>query len=207
MFNLFKKKPTPITIVSGLPRSGTSMMMKMLAAGGLPLLIDNLRTSDVDNPEGYYEFEPVKKLGKSDSSWLADAQGKVVKVIAALLVHLPPTYTYNIIFMRREMSEILASQKKMLINRGEDPNKINDEEIARLFETHLSKVLDWISNQPNMKRIDINYNQLLKDPEPQVKQINQFLGNTLHVDEMLKVINPGLYRQRSEPVSSTPDIV
>jgi len=197
MFNLFKKKPTPITIVSGLPRSGTSMMMKMLAAGGLPLLIDNLRTSDDDNPEGYYEFEPVKKLGKGDSNWLADAQGKVVKVIAALLTHLPSAYTYQIVFMRREMPEILASQRKMLINRGEDPNKIDDDEIARLFEMHLSKVISWINNQPNMKRIDVNYNQLLKDPRPQAEQINQFLGMTLNVEEMVKVVNPDLYRQRS----------
>ena len=112
MFN----KPVPITVVSGLPRSGTSMMMKMLEAGGVPLIIDNLRTSDEDNPAGYYEFEPVKKLGKGDSGWLADAQGKAVKVIAALLVHLPAAYTYQIIFMHREMSEILASQRKMLLN-------------------------------------------------------------------------------------------
>lgn len=203
MFNMFKKKPTPITIVSGLPRSGTSMMMKMLAAGGLPLLIDNLRTSDEDNPEGYYEFEPVKKLGQGDSNWLADAQGKAVKVIAALLTHLPSTYMYQIIFMRREMPEILASQRKMLINRGEDPNKIDDDEIARLFEMHLSKVISWINNQPNMKRIDVNYNQLLKDPRPQAEQINRFLGMTLDLEEMVKVINPDLYRQRSRLSSAT----
>jgi hypothetical protein len=203
MFNIFKKKSTPITIVSGLPRSGTSMMMKMLAAGGLPLLIDSLRTSDEDNPEGYYEFEPVKKLGQGDSNWLVDAQGKAVKVIAALLTHLPSAYTYQIIFMRREMREILASQRKMLINRGEDPNKIDDDQIARLFETHLFKVIGWINNQPNMKRIDINYNQLLKNPRPQAEQITQFLGMTLDLEEMVKVVNPDLYRQRSRLFQAT----
>ena len=187
----------PITIVSGLPRSGTSMMMKMLEAAGLSLLIDNLRISDEDNPAGYYEFEPVKKLGQGDSSWLAEAQGKALKVIAALLIHLPSAYTYQIIFMRRDMAEILASQRKMLLNRGEDPNKIDDDEIAILFEKHLSKVLRWIDHQPNMRRIDINYNQLLKDPSPQVEQINQFLGNILDIEGMLDVINPGLYRQRN----------
>ena len=199
MFN----KSLPITIVSGLPRSGTSMMMKMLEAGGLPLLIDNLRTADEDNLTGYYEFEPVKKLGKEDSSWMADAQGKGVKVIAALLNHLPSAYTYRIIFMRREMSEILASQKKMLLNRGEDPNKINDDEMARLFEKHLSTIFSWIEHQPNMRRIDSNYNELLKDPRPQAEQINRFLGNTLNVEDMVHVINPGLYRQRSRLVSSS----
>lgn len=196
------KKPLPITVVSGLPRSGTSMMMKMLEAGGLPLVIDNLRISDEDNPAGYYEFEPVKKLGQGDSGWLADAQGKAVKVIATLLAHLPAAYTYQIIFMHREMSEILASQRKMLLNRGVDPNKIDDDEIARLFERHLLKVDSWISHQPNMRKIDIHYNQLLKDPRPKAEEINRFLGDVLDVEEMLRVINPGLYRQRSHLFSA-----
>jgi hypothetical protein len=160
----------PITIVSGLPRSGTSMMMKMLEAGGVPLLVDHQRTPDDDNPAGYYEFERVKKLGQGDFDWLADAQGKAVKVIAALSTHLPSAYTYKIIFMRREMSEILASQRKMLLNRGADPNKIDDAEITQLFERHLSKVIAWIDQQPNMRKIDVSYNLLFKKPRPQVER-------------------------------------
>ena len=199
MFN----KSQPITIVSGLPRSGTSMMMKMLESGGLPLLIDNLRIPDADNPTGYYEFEPVKKLDKGDFSWLADAQGKGLKVIAALLSHLPSAYTYQIIFMRREMSEILASQRKMLLNRGVDPNKIDDAAMAQLFEKHLGKVFSWIDQQPNMRKLDVNYNQLLREPRPQAEQINLFLGNILDVDGMVSVINPDLYRQRGGKVSAT----
>ena len=109
-----------ITIVSGLPRSGTSMMMKMLEAGGIPPLTDEIRTADTDNPKGYYEFERVKKMDKGDTAWLENAQGKSVKVISALLKHLPSDYRYRVIFMRRDMSEILASQKKMLDHRGED---------------------------------------------------------------------------------------
>ena len=201
-------KPVPITVVSGLPRSGTSMMMKMLEAGGLPLIVDHLRVSDEDNPAGYYEFEPVKKLGQGDSAWLADAHGKAVKVIAALLVHLPAAYPYQIVFMHREMSEILASQRKMLLNRGVDPNKIDDDEIARLFEKHLLKVDSWIGHQPNMRKIDIHYNQMLKDPGPQAEEINRFLGNVLDVEKMLKVIDRGLYRQRSPqfPAASKSDV-
>jgi len=204
MFN----KPIPITIVSGLPRSGTSMMMKMLEAGGLPLLIDNLRIPDEDNPAGYYEFELVKKLGKGDFNWLADAQGKALKVIAALLTHLPSAYTYQIIFMRRDMSEILASQKKMLVNRGEDPNKIDDAAMAQLFEKHLFQVIGWIDQQPNMRKIEVNYNLLFNDPKPQLEQINQFLGNALDIEKMLEIINPGLYRQRGHlsPVTSKSDV-
>ena len=198
----------PITVVSGLPRSGTSMMMKMLEAGGLPLLIDNTRVPDADNPAGYYEFEPVKKLGQGGFEWLADAQGKALKVIAALLSHLPSAYNYQIIFMRRDMSEILGSQKKMLLNRGEDPNKIDDAAMAQLFERHLSKVINWIDHQPNMSKTDVNYNRLFEDPRPQVEQIDRFLGNVLDIEKMLKVINPGLYRQRSRlfPAASKSDV-
>src|ERR1041385_2006037 len=107
----------PIAIVSGLPRSGTSMMMKMLVAGGLEALTDNIRTADEDNPEGYFEFEMVKKLG-DDRSWLADARGKCVKIVSSFLKHLPQDFTYKIIFMRRNIEEVLASQRQMLVRRG-----------------------------------------------------------------------------------------
>jgi hypothetical protein len=189
----------PVTIVSGLPRSGTSMMMRMLEAGGLPLLMDNLRRADEDNPGGYYEFEPVRKLGQGEISWMADAQGKALKVVAGLLSHLPPAYSYQVIFMRRDMSEILASQRTMLLNRGEDPAKVDDVEMAQLFESHLSSVASWIDHQPNMRKIEVNYNLLVKEPGPQLEQTNQFLGNTLDVGRMLQVIDPDLYRQRGKP--------
>ena len=129
----------PIVVVSGLPRSGTSMMMKMLEVGGIPPVTDNHRMADDDNPKGYYEFERVKKLDKGDTEWLADAPGKVVKVIAALLTYLPPTYNYKVIFMRRLMPEILASQRQMLVRRGEAPNKFKDEDMARIIEKHVDK--------------------------------------------------------------------
>jgi len=187
-----------VTIVSGLPRSGTSMMMKLLEAGGLPPLTDNLRTADEDNPKGYYEFERVKQLPKGDVAWLPDAQGKVVKVIAALLPHLPGGYEYRVIFMQRAMSEVLASQKQMLIRRGEDPNKIPDEVIAKLFEKHLKQVNDWVSQQPNVERLDVNYNEMLKNPQPFIDQINVFLGNQLDAAKMATVVDPSLHRQRKE---------
>lgn len=190
------KRPQPIVVVSGLPRSGTSMMMKILEAGGIPSVIDNIRTADEDNPKGYYEFERVKKLNQGDVTWLADAQGKAVKIIATLLIHLPATHDYCVIFMHRTLPEIMASQRKMLINRGEDPNKISDDQLIPLFEKHLSQVNSWINSQPNIKRIDINYNEVLENPGPQIEQINQFLGNTLDVNKMLQVVDPRLYRQR-----------
>lgn len=185
-----------IIIVSGLPRSGTSMMMKMLEAGGILPLTDHMRFADEDNPQGYYEFEQVKKLSQGDISWLAEAEGKAVKIIAALLIHLPEIYNYRIIFMRRAMHEILASQRKMLIHRGEDPNKISDDQLIRLFEKQLSQVDGWIQRQSNVERIDINYNQLLEDPVSQIEQINRFLDNALDVENMTRIVDPSLYRQR-----------
>lgn len=198
---LFKSeppKPQMITVVSGLPRSGTSMMMKMLEAGGIPPVTDNQREADTDNPKGYYEFERVKQMDKGDIEWVKEAQGKTVKVISQLLKHLPAGYQYRVIFMRREMPEILASQKKMLERRGEDPNKASDEEISALFEKHLASVMTWLHAQPNVAVLYVHYNDMLKDPVPQVKRINDFLGSTMNVEEMIRVVDPELYRNRQQ---------
>ena len=194
---LFGRKPRrPVTIVSGLPRSGTSMMMKMLEAGGLPPMTDNLRTADVDNPKGYYEFERVKKLEEGDVAWLPEAEGKVVKVISALLKHLPDGYEYRVIFMRRNMGEILASQKKMLQNRGEATDVVSDEEIAALFEKHLQHIRHWIETHPNVLVLYLHYSDVLADPLPQARRVNAFLGNTLNVEAMALTVDPDLYRNR-----------
>lgn len=189
------KKPTEIMIVSGLPRSGTSMMMKMLEAGGVSPLTDHIRTADVDNPKGYYEFERAKKLPEGDVAWLPDAQGKAVKVIAALLVHLPAGYEYRVLFMRRKMEEILASQNKMLAHRGEDA-KVDDETMADLFSKHVAQVENWMRAQPHLKYLDVDYNAMLADPEPYVDRITAFLGLDLDTQAMLAIIDPNLYRQR-----------
>jgi hypothetical protein len=200
-FSRFKKQPgvassQPVTIVSGLPRSGTSMMMKMLAAGGMSIVSDELRTADESNPNGYYEFERVKKLKDGDSEWLPDAEGHTVKVISALLEYLPSQYQYQVIFMRREMSEILASQKQMLAQRGESNGDISDEAMAKLFEKHLEQLQGWIVKQPNFKVLFISYNELLQNPEPNIIQVNQFLGGNLDQESMIRVLDKNLYRQR-----------
>ncbi len=172
------------------------MMMKMLEAGGLPPFTDKLRTADDDNPKGYYEFERVKKLDEGDIAWLSEAQGKAVKVISALLTYLPPTYTYRVIFMHRAMSEILASQKKMLVHRQEDADDVSDEEMAGLYTEHLRQVDSWINSRPNIKRIDINFNEILKNPGPQIETINTFLDWCLDTGKVEAIIDPSLYRQK-----------
>jgi hypothetical protein len=192
-----KTTKNSIVIVSGLPRSGTSMMMKMLEATGIEPLTDHQRQADEDNPKGYYEFERVKKLKDGDTAWLPLVGNKAVKVISALLQHLPPEYEYRVIFMQRELSEVLASQRRMLENRGEDPDAVSDEQMAQLFVRHLQQVNVWLAAQPNIQRLDVDYNQLLRDPFPLLAQVNTLLGGDLDVEKMAAIIDPNLYRQRS----------
>ncbi len=187
--------PHTVVIVSGLPRSGTSMMMRMLEAGGLPILSDGLRAADPDNPEGYYEFERVKQLDKGDTAWLAEADGKAVKVISALLEYLPASYRYRVLFMNRRMGEILASQRKMLERRGESTT-VDDEQLAAILEKHVRKVKAWLSTQPHFCLLDVDYNAMMVDPRPYVSRINRFLDGLLDEARMVAVINPALYRNR-----------
>ncbi|MCB9422236.1 MAG: sulfotransferase [Ardenticatenaceae bacterium] len=200
---LFQPTPKePIIVVSGLPRSGTSMMMKMLEAGGVPPLTDKIREADKDNPKGYYEFERVKQLDKGDTVWLADTKGKVVKIISALLKHLPADYQYRIIFMRRNMSEILASQRKMLVRRGENADDMDDAKMAALFEKHLQGTIHWIDSQSNVSVLYVHYSDMLADPVPQIKRVNAFLGSRLNETAMAEVVDPALYRNRAEEPSA-----
>ncbi|HUI28092.1 MAG TPA: sulfotransferase domain-containing protein [Candidatus Kryptonia bacterium] len=185
-----------ITVVSGLPRSGTSMMMKMLEAGGLAVLTDNLRTADEDNPKGYFEFERVKKLAQ-DQSWLSEAKGKVVKVISALLRHLPATYRYRVVFMQREMAEVLASQRQMLVRRGQ-PADGDDAKMADAFRRHLGDVEKWLAQQSNMPTLFISYNAILQHPAEETARLNQFFDNALDAAAMMEVVDRALHRQRRE---------
>ena len=196
---LFPQKPKttpPIVIVSGLPRSGTSMMMKMLAEGGLPGLTDQIRTADEDNPNGYYEFEPVKQLPEGGYAWLAQADGKAVKIISALLEHLPAQYHYKVIFMERNIEEILTSQQKMLARRNE-PSGAEDESMRAQFEQHLAAVKYWLARQPNITVRYVEYNALIADPGARCEEIVSFLGLPLDAAKMRSVPNARLYRNRS----------
>ena len=184
-----------VTVVSGLPRSGTSMMMRMLEAGGLPVMTDRLREADDDNPRGYYEFEPVKKT-KEDSSWLDQAPGKVVKMVYRLLYDLPDGYVYRVLFMRRRMEEVLASQKKMLERKGEPGDAVSDEQMARMFRKQLDEFHSWIRQQPRFHVVEIDYNEMLENPAHQVDRINAFLGGQLDTESMCRVVEPALYRNR-----------
>jgi hypothetical protein len=184
-----------ITIVSGLPRSGTSMMMRMLEAGGLDIITDETRKADEDNPKGYYELERVKQL-KEDASWLAEAKGKVVKVISALLVNLPRDHAYQVVFMRRRMQEILDSQQEMLRRRGKPADPSADGKMAALYEKHLKQTDDWMRRESNLTFVYVDYNAMQADPTEEVARVNAFLGGQLDCAAMVRVVDRGLYRQQ-----------
>lgn len=196
LFNRQAKKR--LIIVSGLPRSGTSMMMKMLEAGGILAMTDNLRIADDDNPNGYYEVEQVKQLKAGQTTWLAEADGQAIKVISALLEYLPREHDYQIIFMQRPMTEILASQKQMLIRRGEPTDLVTDDALAVMYDKHLVSVSQWLAKQPNMQRLDLQYGDVLGDPMTAAQQVADFLGQSLNITNMAGVVDPTLYRQRDE---------
>ncbi len=186
----------PVIVVSGLPRSGTSMLMMMLSEGGLPLVTDSMRGPDEDNPNGYFEFEPVKALAEGKHQWLADAGGKVVKVVSALLEHLPPGQRYRILFMEREIKEILASQQKMLARRNE-PSATADSEMEARFREHLAAIKYWLARQPNMDVLYVDYNRMMSSPEVDCQMIADFVGLPLDVARMRLVPNQRLYRNRA----------
>ena len=186
----------PIIIVSGLPRSGTSMMMRMLAEGGLPILTDELRRPDDDNPRGYFELEVVRQLKEGNIDWLKEANGKAVKIISSLLEYLPQEYQYKIIFMERDPGETLVSQKKMLDHRGQT-SKLSDEAMEEQFHKHLAAMKPWLVRQPNMDVLYVNYNALMTEPKLLCDKVTNFLGLPLNEAQMLAVPDPELYRNRA----------
>jgi len=185
-----------ITIVSGLPRSGTSMMMKILEAGGIPVLADHIRSADIDNPNGYYEFEPVKSTDE-DASWLDQVQGQVVKMIYKLLYDLPEDCTCRIVFMQRALKEVIASQNAMLQRRGENPSTPEEtHSLVGTFASEIAACKGWLKTRPNFSVIYINYNKMLDEPAEQIAALNEFFDNQLDESKMLAVVDPKLYRQK-----------
>jgi hypothetical protein len=186
-----------ITIVSGLPRSGTSLMMQMLVAGGLPALSDGERRADTDNPRGYLEWERIKQL-PNDPACIAEGEGKVVKVISRLLLSLPAGHEYRIIFMQRPLPEVLASQDEMLRRRGNYKEGADPAIIAAAFEKHLREVYVWLDSKPYVKTHRIQYHDVLSQPKGVAQQLAQFLGTSLDVEAMVQQVDASLYRNRAK---------
>jgi hypothetical protein len=174
------------------------MVMGMLAAGGLQLLTDGARTADADNPKGYYEYERVKDLDKAlDTAWLGAARGKGLKVISFLLKHLPDAFDYKIILVRRNISEVLASQRKMLERRGEPSTDADDEDLERAFEGHLANVDRDVRRRANCQLLYVDHAEILRAPAKVAGEIGEFLRRPLDVDRMAAAVDGQLYRNRS----------
>lgn len=187
------RRGAPIVVVSGLPRSGTSMAMRMLEAGGVPILTDRIRAADDNNPLGYFEWEPVKELDKAnpDVSWLAGARGKAVKIISFLLTYLPEMYDYQVLFMERDLNEIVASQQKML--NSQEP----DAGIATIYSEHLQKVKRFLEARRCFDTLMVQHREVISKPAAVARRINEFLGMKLDIDRMAAAVDETLYRNRA----------
>jgi LPS sulfotransferase NodH len=187
-----------VTVVSGAPRSGTSLMMRMLAAGGIPALTDGQRPPDAHNPYGYFEYSPVKRLALGDAaSWIEAARGRAVKVIYRLLTQLPPRIGYRIVFMERDLEEVFASQRDMLRAQGD---AAASQEAARLipaFAAELRVAKEWLARQPGMPMLAVPYAELVRDQLKWSHEVAQFLGGGLDEAAMAAAVDPSLYRHHS----------
>ncbi len=192
------KYGTPVILVSGLPRSGTSMAMKMLDAAGFNVIQDGIRTADEDNPKGYYEDERVKDLAEmEDKSWLRAVRGRVIKVVSSLLQYLPDDNFYKVVFVRRDLHEVLASQQKMLDRRDEE-NESEDETMLKMYQQHLEKVEFQLRFRKHFDVLYLNYRDVLSDPMREAERLSGFFGGRLDIDAMAAVVDPNLYRNRRD---------
>lgn len=183
-----------ITIVSGLPRSGTSLMMQMLQAGGMTLIMDEKRSADTHNPKGYFEYERVKSLD-ADNTWLNISHGKCIKILFHLLKFMPHQFTYKIIFMQRDLDEVIESQDKILKEQyaiGLD----KDKSIKKIFENELSAIEKWLINQKNVSLLNIQYKDIIENALQEVIRIETFLDIPLNKYQMIKMVDPSLYRNK-----------
>jgi hypothetical protein len=186
-----------ITIVSGLPRSGTSLMMQMIVAGGMPVLSDGDRKADSDNPKGYLEWELIKKLPQ-DPILIAEAEGKVVKVISQLIPSLSDQHEYRIVFMQRPLTEVLMSQDQMLRRRGNVQQITNASALEGVFQRHLIEVNNWLTGKENIHVLRVHYHRVLREPRPVAEEVTAFLGVGLDIEAMVRQVDGSLYRNRVE---------
>ena len=204
------RRGQPITVVSGLPRSGTSMVMQMLAAGGLEILTDGRRTADAHNPRGYLEFEPVKNLQR-DNRWLREAQGKAVKIVAPLLTCLAAEYRYRVIYMERDLDEVIASQRTMLEGEGLPAARVSHESLKRVFDSQSRRLKQWLAQQPQIDALTLSHRETIADASGSATRIEDFLGVQLDREAMSRVVTGALYRSRTPgetgPANPTPQRV
>ena len=184
-----------VTVVTGLPRSGTSMMMQMLSSGGMPILSDGKRVADEDNPRGYYELEAATRLSK-ENLWISNSVGKAVKIVAPLLTKLPRNYRYRVIFMQRDLNEVIASQRTMLERLNSNKPEASGDMLNKAFQLQLRQINHWLGNQNNIETLHLHYHEVIMDPETTARSINDFLGGGFSIKRMCDAVDPSLHRQQ-----------
>jgi hypothetical protein len=189
----------PIIVVSGLPRSGTSMMMSMLEAGGVPIWSDHQRGADIDNPKGYFELERIKHLEKeTDKSYLRDGRGKAVKAISFLIKDLPDDNDYRVIFMRRDLDEVITSQEKMIARLDQGDTSADAEALREGYRNDIVRTRLLCKKRPNFELMEIHYRAAIEDPAAACRRVNDFLGGHLDEAAMRSAVDASLYRNRKE---------
>ena len=183
-----------VTIVSGVPRSGTSLAMQMLQAGGIPVLTDGVRQPDEHNRNGYFEYEPVKRLAE-DAQWLpALARGKALKVIYRLLWRLPAAAAYRVLFMERDPREVFASQQAMLVARGDAAANQPEAKLTAAIASEVRTVKGWMEAQSHFRVLSVPYAEVVREPRLWAGKIADFLGGGLEIEAMAAVVDARLYR-------------
>ncbi len=213
MATLLKERPDPkppeedsgktFVLVSGLPRSGTSVMMQMLEAGGLKVQTDGERAADLDNPKGYYEWEAIKQIPKNPK--LLDEEGlegRAIKCISMLLPHMPPKHRYKVLFMTRPIEEVVVSQQAMVNRLATKGAELDTEQLQRGLTAHRHEMCNWLRSAPHMEWIEIDYPTLVKDPQPVVARIVEFLGpdRLTTPEKMASVVDASLYRRKRDAI-------
>ncbi len=194
-----KDQGEPIVVVSGLPRSGTSMLMKMLDAGGMQIMTDSERAADIDNPKGYFEYERIKNLEKeTDKSYVREGRGKVLKVISFLIKDLPDDNDYRVIFMRRDLDEVLASQNKMIQRLGTQDSTAAEEAMREAYRNDIVRTRLLCKKRPNFELIEVNYKSTVEEPTATARSVNAFVGGHLDEAAMRDAVDGSLYRNRGK---------
>lgn len=183
-----------ITVATGLPRSGTSMLMQILESGGMEIFTDSIRKADINNSKGYYEYEKVKKL-QQDNSWLDQAEGKAIKVIVPLLKYLPMNFRYQMVFIERNLDEVLRSQTEML-TRLNKPDNADESQLRNAFQSQITFAKKSLHNQHNVDVLYVNYNEIIKNPAKHLKTIHEFIEPSLDYEKMVQCVDSKMYRQR-----------
>jgi hypothetical protein len=177
------------------------MMMQMLTAGGLPILTNDQRAADTDNPRGYYEYEPTTRL-RTERSWVKEAIGQGIKIVAQLLPFLPSEHQYRVIFMRRDLDEVLASQRIMLERLGRETASMQPKQLRAVFQQQLRQIELWLTKQLNVHILFVDYDSVLQDSAITAKAVNAFVGGNLKLNAMTAAVDPTLHRQRRKVLTA-----